>query len=150
MQIKFKNVNESNVEEIVKYCKAQNSCKECKNSNYCESIAMFPYASVEYVKTDLKNLPFLEDLNIEILDKEIELTDDEKIILNNLPSDFKYIARDKNGDLYIYTGKPHKNEFTSSYSLNILYDYLNLRVYKHIFNSITWENEPYCFREEVK
>lgn len=147
MQVKFKDLNEMNVEEIIKYCRAQNTCKECKNANYCESIAMFPYTSVENVETDLKNLPFLKELNIEILDKEIELTDNEKIILNNLPSQFNYIARDKNDLLYVYEKKPIKDNVNECYYASMVIDDLSLHMYKHLFKSITWESGAYCFRE---
>lgn len=37
-----------------------------------------------------------------------ELSEDEKIILKNLANDYKYIARDYNGNLEVYANKPIK------------------------------------------
>lgn len=74
------------------------------------------------------------------------LTETEKIILRNLDEEFKYIARDNNGLLYIYKNKPDKT-----------YDLCwgNARGtcfgFKHLFQFINWtDEEPYLIEDLLK
>lgn len=77
----------------------------------------------------------------------IALTEAEKIILKNLDSNYKYIARDKDGSLYIFNEKPTKeDEFwdTPSY-------YCRLEAFEHLFKFVQWEDtEPYEIAELLK
>ena len=71
-------------------------------------------------------------------------TDDEKIILNNLPEKYKWIARNKNGDLVVYDKKPRRNDYGSFY---VYYGFfIDLRMFKHLFRNITWQSGAVCFR----
>ena len=51
-----------------------------------------------------------EITNIIKLPKKKEFTDDELCILRNIDKKYKWIARDKSGNLCIFDEKPNKNE----------------------------------------
>ena len=73
------------------------------------------------------------------------LTNDEIAILRNIDKEYKWIARDKNGILYIYDSVPEKrgNYKWSRDTLHV--DILsNLSLFSHMFNFIKWtDDEPY-------
>ena len=79
------------------------------------------------------------------------LTEDEKVILKNLSKEYKYIARDKNGDLKLFKRKPEIlfdiwYDTLRKHSLIDTYQYLNF--YNHLFKFIRWEDEtPYKIKE---
>lgn len=71
-------------------------------------------------------------------------TDDEKVILRNLPDEYKWIARDKNNRLSIHFEKPirYKNSWNGG---GLLIDEFN-----HLFQSIKWaDTEPCEFRKYI-
>lgn len=80
-------------------------------------------------------------------ENELELhiepfTDDEKVILRNLPDEFKWIARDSDDYLAIFTTKPRKD---CEYSVWLGGgDVLCLKGFNHIFQSIKWEDDEPC------
>ena len=70
-------------------------------------------------------------------------TDDEKVILRNLPEEYKWIARDDGYGLYIYELKPRKYDE--------LWDGVSIRgrkaridMFDRIFQSIKWTDEEPC------
>ena len=73
------------------------------------------------------------------------LTNDEIAILRNIDKIYIWIARDKNGILYIYDSVPEKrgNYKWSRDTLHV--DILsNLSLFSHMFNFIKWtDDEPY-------
>ena len=71
-----------------------------------------------------------------------KLTEDEKVILRNVPKKFKWIARDIDGPLYIYASKPKKDQ-------TIWYGCEQLTIpFYHLFQFIQWEDEePYLIEE---
>lgn len=75
-----------------------------------------------------------------------QLDEDEKAILRNVPKEYKYIARDKNGLIYLYTSRPSK-----SVSLWKTYGGVRLFLFDHLFKFIKWEDdEPYSIEELLK
>lgn len=73
-----------------------------------------------------------------------KLTDVEKIILMNADKHLKYIARDKNGSLYVYQNKPIKryNEYWGDGSCGRDF------CFKHLFLFINWtDEEPYLIED---
>ncbi len=67
-------------------------------------------------------------------------TEDEKVILRNLPEEYKWIARDKDGGLGIYDERPLKADYmwvlsVGSYMFNS---------YRNLFQSIQWSDEESC------
>lgn len=76
-----------------------------------------------------------------------KLTDVEKIILMNADKHLKYIARDKNGSLYVYQNKPIKryNEYWGDGSCGRDF------CFDHLFQFIKWtDEEPYLIEELLK
>ena len=74
-----------------------------------------------------------------------EFTEDEKVILRNLPEEFRWIARDKiSQGLFVYTSKPTKSE--QSWLGNVI----SLIGFQHVFKSIQWSDEEPCeFRKYI-
>lgn len=70
----------------------------------------------------------------------VTLTDDEKAILKNLPKRYEWIAKDKNGILFLYLIKPLKIGVCWE-SESIEYDF---SMFDDLFQFIKWEDEnPY-------
>lgn len=65
-----------------------------------------------------------------------KFTNDEKAIARNIDEEYKWIARDSDGGLCIYKGKP-KKEGNGWYSD----DYVYLYYFNHLFPAIKWEDE---------
>lgn len=63
-------------------------------------------------------------------------TNDEKAIARNIDKEYKWIARDWDGNLCIYEGKPKKEG-----SRWISNDYEYLCYFNHLFSAIKWEDE---------
>ena len=80
---------------------------------------------------------------------KIVLTDDEKAILKNLSKEYKYIARDENGGLYIFTVKPKKNPYgIQKWNTEFVKEYEIFTFYNHLFKFVKWEDEePYSIEE---
>lgn len=77
----------------------------------------------------------------------ITLSEAERIILENIDKDYKWIARDKFGDLYVYDVKPEKED-TDWCWVNKVWVLTGV---KHLFQFITWEDEqPYNIEELLK
>ena len=69
-------------------------------------------------------------------------TEDEKVILKNIPKKYKYVARDKSGCLYVYASKPEK--------IITIWEGSGLAMtpFYHLFQFIKWEDEePYSIEE---
>lgn len=63
-------------------------------------------------------------------------SDTEKIIARNIDTEYKWIARDRDGNLYVYEGKPKKEE-SSWYSdgCSLFFQF------NHLFPAIKWDDE---------
>lgn len=78
--------------------------------------------------------------------KEVLLSDIEKTILGNMSKKIKYIARDEDGELFVFEYKPKKGK-ASWYDGNTIY---RLDFYNHLFDFIKWEDsEPYLIDDLV-
>ena len=76
-------------------------------------------------------------------------TDVEKRILEATNKNYKWIARDENGCLYIYDTKPYKDEDYGFFSISTKFSdgYLfNRCVSDVLFKNVTWENSPIQYR----
>lgn len=79
----------------------------------------------------------------------IKLIEDEKVILRNLPECFKWIARDEDGRLFVYSFKPLKTTHAWMGDSLMYFTYLN--VFNHLFSFIKWEDEePYLIEDLLK
>ena len=74
--------------------------------------------------------------------KDPKLTEDEKVILRNLPKEYKWIARDLSGMVYIFIERPEKGQA-------IWYGCGQPMIpFYHLFQFIKWEDEePYSIEE---
>lgn len=79
-----------------------------------------------------------EDVDLTI-PKEYQFTEDEKTILRNLDKKFKWIARDKNTRLWLFTNIPHKNYNFYCWSGTV--EYCSFEMFEHLFQSIQWEDD---------
>ena len=77
--------------------------------------------------------------------KDPKITEDEKVILRNLPEKYKWIARDKNGLIFIYEKKPSKYDYSWIGYNDKAFPYY------HLFQFIKWEDEePYLIEDLLK
>ena len=77
--------------------------------------------------------------------KDPKLTEDEKVILRNLPKEYKWIVRDHVGSLWIFENKPNNNIFGWFYSTASTLPFPNL------FKFIKYEDkEPYSIEKLLK
>ena len=89
----------------------------------------------------MKDIAELERVGVALRNtKRWTFTEDEKIILRNFPKEFKWIARDSCGCLYLFLKKPSKNDSDWDYD----HDALDLECFDHIFKSIRWEDKEAC------
>ena len=128
----------------------------CKNS---DKFLNLDYDGFLWIRKFDENLKDIDDLNefdimkvykdytlTELLweRKEIpQLTEDEKVILRNVPKHYEWIARDIDGCLYVYASKPKKGitMWEDSGGLPMIPFY-------HLFQFIQWEDEePYLIEE---
>lgn len=136
-------------EEAINYFKNCGSleCAECtlKNVKCTVNNEFFWYKHKEMFSDKFLD----QEIEIEVEKKEVKLTEDEKVILRNLPEKYKYIARDKiNDDLYLFESKPFKQE-------NIWFGQNSfvkkIDIYNHLFQFIKWEDkEPYLIEDLLK
>ena len=73
-------------------------------------------------------------------------TKDEQVILKNVSSKYKWIARDSDGTLFVLNKKPTK--YTRSYGVGSEC-YFRLEPFEDIFKGVTWEGGPLQFRKDV-
>ena len=75
-------------------------------------------------------------------------TDVERLILEKTEQCYEWIARDKDGELYIYGAKPFRNEVKGIFGTEVgKVDIFNKCVSDTLFSSVTWENSPIQYRD---
>ena len=78
----------------------------------------------------------------------IKLSDVERVILENILQKYKWIVRDKIGNLKVFEDKPKKDSYIW-WGANAIFD--NLSVLNHLFQFIKWsDTEPYNIEELLK
>lgn len=84
---------------------------------------------------------YSDEWDLSKIEKEIIITTEEYIILNSLDKKSKefYIVRNKNGDLTCRFKKPKK--LKNNWSVENFDDYLDFRLFSHIFKLIKWEDD---------
>ena len=82
-------------------------------------------------------------------EEKVKLTDVEKVILKNIPNEYKYICRDEDERLYVYENMPYKNDIDSVWHFEGEYESLTL--FKEMFKFIKFEDEePYLIEDLLK
>ena len=109
---------------------------------YFESL----YFNTNYKNSDIVIMKVYKDYTCKELlweRKDPKITEDEKAILKVLLKEkYKWIARDKNGCLYVYASKPEKVITIWEGSG------LPMMPFNHLFQFIKWEDdEPYSIEE---
>ena len=109
---------------------------------YFESL----YFNTNYKNSDIVIMKVYKDYTCKELlwerKEKTKLTEDEKVILRSLPKEYKWIARDKNGCLYVYASKPEK--------VITIWEGSGLPMipFDHLFQFIKWEDEePYLIEK---
>lgn len=76
-------------------------------------------------------------------------TDTEKRILEETDKNYKWIARNEDGCVYIYGTKPYRDKEYGFFSTNSSNGYLfNRCVSDVLFKNVTWENSPIQYRND--
>ena len=79
--------------------------------------------------------------------EETTITDDEKVILSHISGNYEWIARDKNGRLCVYPGKPSKA--VTSWGCALGHRFFDL--FNHLFKMVKWEDEePWKIEDLLK
>ena len=116
--------------------------------NFDENLKCFDDLNELYDLNELDIMKVYKDYTCKELlweRKDPKITEDEKVILRNLPEKYKWIARDKNGLIFLYAKKPSKCEYSWG---GCKYMLLPL---EHLFQFIKWEDdEPYSIEELLK
>ena len=113
---------------------------------YFESL----YFNTNYKNSDIVIMKVYKDYTCkELLWERKEapkLTEDEKVILRNLPKEYKWIARDECTYMYLYTNKPVKNACRGWNGAGFA-----RFIFPHLFQFIQWEDEePYLIEDLLK
>ena len=116
--------------------------------NFDENLKCFDDLNELYDLNELDIMKVYKDYTCKELlweRKDPKITEDEKVILRNLPKEYKWIARDENGLIFLYAKKPSKCEYSWG---GCKYMLLPL---EHLFQFIQWEDEePYSIEELLK
>lgn len=114
------------------------ACGNCLFHSVCCSTSKNSWVNNKHVYSD-----WFLDQEIEIEVDNPKLTENEKVILRNVDKKWKYIARNINGKLCLFTEKPtKKNEYWFAFAPGS--DCFFFSIFNHLFSTITWEDEePY-------
>lgn len=78
-----------------------------------------------------------------------KLTEDEIVILRNVPKGFKFITRNKNNYLKLHINRPIKIENCDNWQANGVAE--RFYFFNHLFQFIKWEDdEPYLIADLLK
>ena len=75
-------------------------------------------------------------------------TDEEELVLKRTDENYKYIARDKDGDLYIYKKMPYRDENAFNTECSNFCLVCNKCCSDIFFKNVTWENSPIQYRDD--
>ena len=94
------------------------------------------YGCLEFVDTDNVRVYEFEEVDLTI-QKEYQFTEDEKAILKSLSKEWKWIARDMSGALWLCKNEPKREK----YIWHSGFGNLNFTAFNHLFQSIQWKDE---------
>lgn len=77
-------------------------------------------------------------------------TDTERLILEKTEQYYKWIARDKDGYLYLYDTKPYRDEDDETFNTGTVGNEIQIQKYFSdvLFKNVTWKNSPIQFRAD--
>lgn len=112
-----------------------------------ETVSKLEYYDEDLRHEEARTLDIVEVFRSIWKREEPTITADEKIILRNVDSKYKYIARDNNAGLYVYCEEPEKRYcywWSSDFSGNI-------SSFGHLFKMVKWEDEePWLIEDLLK
>lgn len=119
-------------------------CKQVKTNE----ITIYDYGLDKLVPLldFLKSYKMLERDDYTIIQPKPTLTEDEKVILRNLPKEYEWIDRAEDNELCIFESRPIKRNGDLFCSLRSI----NIEEFNHLFQFIKWEDEPYSIEELLK
>ena len=87
-------------------------------------------------------LVFDKGLNL-IWGRKPEISEVERVVLENVDKEYKYIARDKNGSLFLYSNEIFKfiDEWCFDGYIGIDEKHSNFGLFKHLFKMVKWEDD---------
>ena len=129
----------------------------CMNSDKFSNLDGYGFLWIRNFDENLKDIDDLNEFDImkvykdytfkELLwerkeNPKIKLTEDEKVILRSLPKEYKWIARDLSGMVYMFIERPEKGQA-------IWYGCGQPMIpFYHLFQFIQWEDEePYSIED---
>lgn len=112
---------------------------------YNNSLQVFDTDLEEWRKSSIM-FNYVISSDIIKLPKKKEFTDDELCILRNIDKKYKWIARDEDGRMSAYENKPKKSEL--GYWKSGIGEWHCIGLFKHLFNSIQWEDEEPIFIDD--
>lgn len=94
-------------------------------------------------KIRLANADYITNMRIKtpVTSPQWEFTEDEKVILRNLPDEYRWIARNESDKLYFYTIKPNRARGRWTYGVG---EVTNLEPFNHLFQCIQWSDTKPC------
>ena len=69
---------------------------------------------------------------------EKALSNNERIILENINKQYQWIARDESGDLYVYEDKPQKKD---GYCWRMYDGFCGFSAFNHLFQMVQWKDD---------
>ena len=85
------------------------------------------------------SMNYILDSEIIKIPKKKQFTDDELCILRNINKEYKWIARDNNGSVCIFSEKPYRED--DAWENVIRTPYNDFNCYNHLFDQVLWEDE---------
>lgn len=116
------------------------NCEQCLFNKtddyvgYCDDEKRMQWSESEYVEPKPKPT----------------ITSREKNFLDSILSNFRYIARGINNDLYIYYNKPRRNSMNGFWTTDDGNYYVSRNIYGNMFDFIKWEDEEPWSIEDLK
>ena len=113
-----------------------------------EELAVFLDSPYEFLK--IKRTECISNWLKSEHKEKITLSEVERIILENIDKEYKWIARDECGDLVLHAVEPHKEYMCNTWINDEAEDDI-LSPFNHLFQFITWNDEqPYNIEEILK
>ena len=128
---KIQNVSDEELYSLIYVTPLVMECEYRDNKELCEETCK--KCQINWLKAEHK--------------EKITLSEAERIILENIPEDYKWIARNKSKRINVFCFEPtkqHGSTWVGGYSKDF-------DVFAHLFQFITWnDSEPYNIAELLK
>lgn len=108
-----------------------------KIENNIIKVATIKYSDYSQSSFNLNEFVYIE--KIIKLPKKKQFTDDELCILRNIDKKYKWLARDNNGSVCIFSEKPYRED--DAWGNVIRTPYNDFNCYNHLFDQVLWEDE---------